>query len=130
MMKRLCFLASALALLVGLLSSCTQKKPCPACGREVNELYECPICYMDVCEYCSDEEWYIEELFNSGRMQEYLEQKGYIVFSDNQEPYGIYAYGFLSGFEKGESGVIDEEVEEFLGWDYEKLEQEYGEYGY
>ena len=85
---------------------------------------------MDVCEYCSDEEWYIEELFNSGRMQEYLEQKGYIVFSDNQEPYGIYAYGFLSRFEKGESGVIDEEVEEFLGWDYEKLEQEYGEYGY
>ena len=130
MMKKSCFLVITLAIVVVLLSSCSQKNLCPACGREVKELYECPICYTNVCEHCSDEEWYIEGLFNSGRMQKYLEEKGYVVFSSDQEPFAIYAYGFLSGFAKGESGVADEEVEEFLGWDHEKLEQEYGKYGY
>lgn len=129
MVKRLCLLIAALALGWVLLSSCSHEKPCPACGREVKELYNCPICNIDVCEYCSDREWYIEELLNSGTLKNYLEQNGYIV-SDHQELYSIYAYGFLSGFAKGKSGAVDDEVKEFLGWDYGSLEQDYGKYGY
>ena len=63
-------------------------------------------------------------------MEEYLEERGYVVFPETQDAFSVYAYGFLSGYQKGKDGIMDDEVEEFLGWDYEWLNSNYGAYGY
>lgn len=116
-----------LILLVSLLPACATPETCSACGRETKDLVLCPICSSSVCEYCADDEWYLEELLSSGKLQEYLEVHGYAVYRDQQELYNIYAFGFLTGYDKGKNGVFDEEVKEFQGWDYASLQESYGD---
>lgn len=119
-----------LLLLMLILSGCSSYYVCDACGRKVTELYECPVCYRNVCDYCADSEHFIEQLFESGEMEDYLEEMGYELFTP-EELYELYAYGFASGYEKGKQGIIDDETEEFIdGYSYEWLEETYGKYGW
>lgn len=129
-MKRILCISAAVIVAAGILFLLANIPPkCPIC-EERNELLNCPICYNKVCVECFCEEYYVENLYNSGKMEEYLEERGYVVFPETQDAFSVYAYGFLSGYQKGKDGIMDDEVEEFLGWDYEWLNSNYGAYGY
>lgn len=113
------------------LSSCVRMYTCPSCGGKVSQLYECPICSRSVCLYCVDDEWYLENLYNSGIMEEYLREHGYVVFSELQDAYDLYGYGFVSGYMKGIDGIYDDEVSEFFdGYDYDRLDETYRDFSY
>lgn len=114
---------------IAFLSACSSSEMCPACGRENADLIECPVCNIHVCEYCADDEWYIEDLINSGKIQDILECNNYVVF-DTQALFELYMYGFATGYNKGSSGVYDDEVKEAESWNYDYLQSEYGEYGW
>lgn len=126
-MKRVLFLFLVLLLS---LAGCSSTNECPACGRTIRESDECPICFTSVCRYCADEEHFLEALYNSGEMEAYLRDKGYIVFSEVDEAFGLYVYGFLNGYDKGSHGVYDEEVREAESLDAEYLQTKYGEFGW
>lgn len=57
---------------------------CPVCGRR-GDLVECPVCNAEVCISCADDEHYIEYLYDSGIMQEYLSDHDYLVFGDGDD---------------------------------------------
>ena len=115
-----------------LLSSCSGTGYfCPSCGANVSHLVECPVCYAKVCELCADDDGYLEEIYAAGVMVEYLRDRGYVVFSEQQEAYNLYGYGFISGYLKGTAGIHDDEVSEFVdGYDYERLDEIYGEFSF
>ena len=102
---------------------------CPACGNEGVEPTKCPVCGMEVCESCASDEYFLEDYYNSGKMQEYMEREGCIVLDDPQSAFELYAYGFYSGYEKAHKGnVYDKETQEILSYDYDYLTERYGEY--
>ena len=112
------------------LSCCSSNYICSVCGERTKDLVDCPVCGGNVCPYCADDYYFIEQLFESGEMEEYLEEMGYELFTP-EELYELYAYGFASGYEKGKQGIIDDETEEFIdGYSYEWLEETYGKYGW
>lgn len=124
------FALLALALVFAICLPGCAKYSCPACGRETSGKYTCPVCYSKVCNYCSDDDHYLEEMYNSGKMEQYLTERGYIVLPEKQSAFSLYAYGFLSGYAKGADGVIDDEVNELSAWDFDLLQKEYGIYGW
>lgn len=126
-MKKLAIITFIFALL---LIGCSSRRECPACGRETLDIVECPVCNMEVCGYCADYEHFIEKYYNSGEMKKYLEDRGYIVFDEQQDAFALYMYGFATGYNKGNSGIYDDEVKEAEGWDYTYLQKEYGNYGW
>lgn len=113
-----------------LIPGCSAKETCPACGRECDKLVECPICGIRVCDFCCDDDYYIDHLINYGKIEQYMDDYGYVVFDDLSLAYELYMYGFNTGYQKGISGIHDEEVEEAKSYDYNYLQEEYGKYGW
>lgn len=59
-----------------------EKEPeCPVCGRK-GPLVECQVCNAEVCKSCADTDHYLENLYESGEMQEYLEDHDYYVYRE------------------------------------------------
>lgn len=126
-----CFSLLILLSLVFSLSGCSSGgSVCPNCGEHSVHVFECPVCYNKVCEYCCYEDSYLYKFYSSGGMREYLEHNDYVVL-DRQEAYELYAYGFASGYTKGLNNIQDEEVDNLVdGFDYDWLERQYAEYGW
>lgn len=126
-MKKQAFIFFVLVLI---LSGCSSQWECPSCGRKTSDRKECPLCHTIVCDYCAEDDYFLEKYYNSGELQEYLEERGYVVFDEKQDAFELYIYGFASGYKKGSHGVCDDETEEAMGWDYNYLQKEYGGYGW
>lgn len=120
-MKKLFFALLVVVALVG----CGENPSCPACGDKGKPEELCPVCGIAVCEYCADEEFIFEEYYESGEMVRYLEERGYVIFDEECSAYELYMFGFATGYEKGNSGVWDDEVEESFDFDYDYLRDKY-----
>jgi hypothetical protein len=84
-MKRVSIIVAIL--LTVLLCGCAEPE-CPVCGDR-GPLVECPVCYSKVCERCADSEHFIEDLieqlYDSGEMEDYLIGLGYYVYMDSND---------------------------------------------
>lgn len=102
-MKRIAVVVLALCL-AALLSSCIDVSyKCAACGRKTDKLYECPVCYIEVCEYCADAEHFIESIYDDKEaIMDHVISMGWAdEWAD--EYYGREAFrdGFLAGYDEG-----------------------------
>lgn len=102
---------------------------CPNCGHITEKLYNCPLCDALVCLNCADENRYIENKYYSGELQEYLENRGHVVFDEYNDAYLLYVYGFQQGYSKREISESDDgEVAEIMSYDGDKLSKKYDMY--
>lgn len=120
----------SVCIVVTLLVGCSAHWECPACGQQTSDTENCPLCGAKVCDYCASDEYFLEKYYNSGAMQEYLESHGYVVLDEWHNAFELYMYGFSTGYTKGTAGIFDDEVDEAVSQDYDRLQKEYGEYGW
>lgn len=73
------------------------------------------------------ENYYAIEDMDTGEIINFLEDRtGQKIYTD-QEPYGIYVFGFLHGYSNAKNGIWDDETKEYInGWDYDILKDDYG----
>lgn len=125
---RIRYMFELFAIILIFLAGCSAPKQCPGCGENIEDVNHCSACGAAVCDWCGSEERYMEEIYSSGEMIEYLEDNGYVVLDSYNDAWKLYTYGFLTGYQKGRDNIWDKEVKESMSYDYDILSDRYEGY--
>ncbi len=97
----------------------------PICDHcEENEATQyCPFDYSQLCDDCYEHlEWYfLEDLFNDGSLEEFLNDMDVLLIHEAEDLQKIYTYGYYNGHFKID-GIYDNEAEELGVTDNENQE--------
>jgi hypothetical protein len=104
--------------------------PCSFCNEE-ESTFQNVLEYENLCDNCySHLEWYLlEELYDSGKMEDFIKERDGALIYERGELYDIYALGFQNGYTKGLSKTVDGEVEDIVDqYNFELLQQVFDSY--